>query len=280
MKEYKIEKKISKSNNSECFLVKNNKKVYCMKVVSYYQGEREDKNAIETEIKILRKLKNQNYIVNIKDCYFKRMKDKHFHYLVFEWCEMNLSQYLAKTTKNDSLPEIECQQIFKQILSGGKLCHVNLVTHQDLKLENVCINPKTKQIKIIDFGFANHCESEAQMRKIENHKGTPAYCAPEKFGLEKFDGRKADIFSIGVLFYKIISAEFPFGKYSSNLIQLIESICYEKPESLCCSRTLNDLIFKMIKKVPNERPFAITCLQHPWLSESDNNKPKKKGSFF
>ena len=170
-------KKVSEGSNSECYMVKDEKKKYCMKVITVDQKDEMKKKEIEKEIKILGMLKNHPYMVEISRSYCKRLKDKTQYFLVLEWAEMNLDQYLG-TTKKGCLGEFECKKIFKQILNAVNFCHLKMITHQDLKLENVCINPNTKKIKIVDFGFATISDSEMDIKAIDVYKGSPIYSPP------------------------------------------------------------------------------------------------------
>jgi serine/threonine protein kinase len=146
-------------------------------------------------------------------------------------------------------------------------------------LDNVCINPKTLKIKIIDFGFANLCQNEDEITKIEASKGSPLFSAPEKFQLKKIDGRKSDVWSIGVMLYKFISSDFPFGKFATNWSDLIKSIRHEKLRYLDShSHLLNDLLFQMLNKKPHKRPYAVYCLEHPWFRKIEILKKKKNSN--
>lgn len=66
----------------------------------------------------------------------------------------NLYQYIRKLPESRIKNENEVKIIFKKILESVKYMHENGVIHRDLKLENVLIDRKTKQTKLIDFGFA------------------------------------------------------------------------------------------------------------------------------
>lgn len=86
--------------------------------------------------------------------------------------------------------------------------------HRDLKLENILIskfNPIV--VKIIDFGFSERI-NRAQ---LTNGQGTAGYIAPELFDLAPYT-ENCDIFSLGIIFYIILTGIFPFrsNNYEGN----------------------------------------------------------------
>ena len=84
--------------------------------------------------------------------------------------------------------------------------HKNKITHRDLKLENILIN-KDFNLKIADFGFAYHGKN---ISCLTEYKGTKTYMAPEMLERKSYDGRKADIFSAGVIIFILVVGLFPF----------------------------------------------------------------------
>ena len=71
--------------------------------------------------------------------------------------------------------EREARRIFRQIVSAVDYCHSNCIIHRDLKPENVLLD-KERNVKIIDFGFANMFDPEAQLATF---CGSPYYASPE-----------------------------------------------------------------------------------------------------
>ena len=70
------------------------------------------------------------------------------------------------------------------------------VAHLDIKAANLLLDSKLN-LKLSDFGFAT-CEN---IEQLDEYAGTRPYMAPEIIEGEVFDGRKADIFSLGVLLF-------------------------------------------------------------------------------
>ena len=79
------------------------------------------------------------------------------------------------------------------------------VAHRDLKLENILVDNELN-IKIADFGFATF----KNVNKLESYSGTMTYMAPEIKESKQYDGKKTDMFSIGVILFIIVQGIFPF----------------------------------------------------------------------
>ena len=71
----------------------------------------------------------------------------------------NLYQYIRKMPESRIKNEEEVKIIFKKIVESVKYMHDQKVIHRDIKLENVLIDRKTQQTKLIDFGFAREVQS-------------------------------------------------------------------------------------------------------------------------
>ena len=101
------------------------------------------------------------------------MDNKHL-YLVFEFIDgIDLSDYI---TENIRVSEENTNIILSQICSTIEYLHSIHICHRDIKLDNIMINQKTLEIKLIDFGFATKCSDRTRLKgKI----GTPYYVAPE-----------------------------------------------------------------------------------------------------
>jgi serine/threonine protein kinase len=96
--------------------------------------------------------------------------------------------------------------VYRQLCSAIRYLHSNLIVHLDIKPENVLLDHNMKVI-LTDFGFAKHLNSPDEL--INDKKGTPYY-APIEIGKGMYSPFKADIWSLGVVFYMMIELKVPF----------------------------------------------------------------------
>jgi serine/threonine protein kinase len=92
------------------------------------------------------------------------------------------------------------------ILEAINYCHQTRICHRDIKPENILIN-ENDEIKIIDLGFAAIVRENE--KSLSEFKGTEKYMAPEIIKRQRYN-EKCDIWSIGVVFYVMLSFSFPF----------------------------------------------------------------------
>ncbi|MCL4789900.1 MAG: serine/threonine protein kinase, partial [Verrucomicrobia bacterium] len=134
------------------------------------------------------------------------------HYLIMEYVDgLNLRQ-LQQTGK---LPPREALQIIPQICEALQFAHDEGVVHRDIKPENVLLDKKGR-VKIADFGLARILGVEPESFRLTgagDYMGTPHYMAPEQIERPREVDHRADIYSLGVVFYEMLTGELPLGKF-------------------------------------------------------------------
>ena len=93
----------------------------------------------------------------------------------------------------------------------GRIQEKGLV-HRDINSANIIINPKTRQLQIIDFGTACNSNNETAINSsVDIIEGTPAYLSPEQTGrVNRAIDYRTDFYSLGITFYELISGAPPF----------------------------------------------------------------------
>jgi tetratricopeptide (TPR) repeat protein/TolB-like protein len=145
-------------------------------------------------------------------------------FLVMEYIEgENLRQRLRRPMTLDQFFDIATQCAEALIAA-----HERGVVHCDIKPENVMLTT-TGQVKILDFGVAKHLPRSDQSSTVDRAGttgGTPAYMSPEVL-LENIPDARADIFSLGIVFYEMLTGNHPF--LAASFVATTDRIRYETP---------------------------------------------------
>lgn len=123
---------------------------------------------------------------------------------------------LRQLEKSARLSPREALQIIPQICDALQYAHDEGVVHRDIKPENVLVDRKGR-VKIADFGLAKMLDPgvESLRLTVEGQvMGTPHYMAPEQVERPLAVDHRADIYSLGVVFYEMLTGELPLGKFS------------------------------------------------------------------
>ena len=218
------------------------------------------KKCVYKEIEILKRVKHKNIVKLIEVIHSEKQI-----LIIQEYIKgISLRDYYNKEIKNQKgISEHKSKifkKIFRQIFDAMNYLHCNHMAHRDIKLENILMT-KEYEIKIIDFGFG--------MLNPENKTqyffcGTPNYMPPEIIEKKGYSGQKADLWSLGILLYKIYCANFPFkGKNEKELYQSIKknqyTIMYYVPENV------KKIIKGLIEYEPNRRMSCKEILKSEWL---------------
>lgn len=152
-------------------------------------------------------------------------------------------------------------------------CHNQGVAHRDLKAENILVGKD--RLKIIDFAFATKVDPG---RKVDTYCGTPSYMGPEIFSKQPHCPKKADVWALGVLAYRLFVGELPFiCKYrittAENKADKLEVKVREEefPRAKLDNASVGFISFleKCLEKDPKLRPSMMEILQDQWLREKD-----------
>ena len=289
---YYLLSKIGSGATSVVYLTEDitNKKKYATKIMKRdidideeedeveEENKKEEKNDIlKRESEILSLIHHEN-IVNLIDygegsIKKKKSSSKNYPYLTLEYAEKGeLFNYIYFPKKgfNEDFSKI----IFKGIIKGIKACHENNIVHGDLKLENILLDDKFNP-KIADFGYATYIKDNI---KLKNIVGTLEYQAPEILLKKPYDGKKKDIFSLGVLLFLLVTGikpfEVPFGKdklykyiLKKQYSEYWKQIKNNDVEVDELSNEFKLLFIKMIQFNPNDRISLDEIINNKWFDD-------------
>lgn len=229
-----------------------------------------DRAQVEREVSILQSLKHPN-IVALKDLFESREEVA----LILELVTGGeLFDFIAE---KDELLESEAILFMRQILKGLAYMHSQSIGHFDLKPENIMLSEKVSQpnIKLIDFGLAHRLELGQEYRSTS---GTPQYIAPEVIKNEPLS-TAADMWSIGVITYILLSGLSPFQGYTDeetlkNVIELQYE--FEEGPFKTTSDMAKGFIHNLLVLSPGDRMTADECLLHPWIQPITRKQAAKR----
>ncbi len=141
-------------------------------------------------------------------------------------------------------------KIVFQVCSALSYAHKHNIVHRDIKPANIMVL-ENFHITVMDFGIA-HFES-SNLTQTGIAMGTPNYISPEQLKGEPVTS-SSDIFSLGVVFYEILTGKKPFvGENISNLILKITTEDPPAPSSL--DEKIPPMLDLIVKKALNKNPY-------------------------
>jgi serine/threonine protein kinase len=143
------------------------------------------------------------------------------HYLVMEFVD---GTNLREVEHAGRLSPEQALAIVPQICAALQFAHDEGVVHRDIKPENILLD-KRGRVKITDFGIAKIMGLESGPAALTGARdviGTPHYMAPEQVEKPRTVDHRADIYSLGVVFYEMLTGELPLGKFQppSHKVQI------------------------------------------------------------
>ena len=218
------------------------------------------KRCVYREIEILKRINHEN----VAKLYDVITTDKKILLLQELVSGISLREYYNNEIRNQKgISEHKAKifkKIFKQIFDAMNYIHKRNIAHRDVKLENILMT-KNYEIKIIDFGFGMY---NPDNKPQSFFCGTPNYMAPEIVLKKPYNGQMADLWSLGVLVYKLFCADFPFkGKNEKDLYKSIQ-----KGKFRIASYTpdyARKIIVSMIDLNPRKRLSCEDVLKSEWF---------------
>ncbi|XP_056119577.1 serine/threonine-protein kinase pim-2-like [Rhinichthys klamathensis goyatoka] len=151
------------------------------------------------------------------------------------------------------MKESTARVVMRQVVTAARICSERGIFHSDIKLENLLINRNTLQVKLIDFGCSRRLTKSPYLK----FSGTKVYCPPEFVNHQRYHGKPATVYSLGVLMCKMLSGKYP----RNNLPQMFAEPWYIEDISKEC----RDLISSGMERDPAKRIDLKKILLHDWF---------------
>ena len=293
---YIIIKKIGSGGFAKTYLVSDLKgqKDYAAKIL-FENSSQDDTTDFFNEINILIRLKelpnNIIYITQYQDSGTGNVvkgKDisENRHYLIMNYLSKgNLFKYLDKT--KEGFEEKHAKIIFYKILEAIQFLHNSDICHLDINLSNILLDEQYNPI-VTDFGLSVEMvktNNEYELINDEMIRGTTGYISPDMiYGDNGYNGIKADIFSLGVVLFYLVTKKLCFistriseykafrliflKKYDEYLKYFANNNINIKHHIFSLSKNFIDLFFKLVAFEETLRPNSIKeIFEHPWFDE-------------
>ena len=187
------------------------------------------------EARVLARLNHPN-IVTIHDF----GQSARFFYLLMEFVDgVNLRQAMraGRFTPEQALG------LVPKICDALQYAHGEGVLHRDIKPDNILLDTKGR-VKIADFGIAKlagETELPSMLTRSGMHLGTPAYMAPEQMENPGEVDHRADIYSLGVVLYEMLTGELPLGRFAAP------------SEKSAVDERIDEIVFRTLEKERDRR---------------------------
>lgn len=178
-------------------------------------------------------------------------EDDGLYYIVMEYIEGKTLKQLIK--KRGSLTLSEAIDIMLQLTDGISHAHDSYIIHRDLKPQNIMIR-EDGSIKITDFGIAMALNS-TQLTQTNSVMGSVHYLPPEQAS-GKGSTIRSDIYSMGILFYELLTGQLPFkgdNAVEIALKQMRDDIPSIRKKNPAIPQSVENVILKATAKNPKNR---------------------------
>ncbi len=163
-----------------------------------------------------------------------------YYYLIMELVDgVNLREAIL----SGSVTPSEALAIVPKICDALQYAHDEGIIHRDIKPENILIGQRG-QVTIADFGLAKLLgTTDHSFTLTGTHQvlGTRNYMAPEQIEKPQTVDHRADIYSLGVVFYELLTGELPLGRFSLP------------SEKASINRQLDEVVLRTLEKEPDRR---------------------------
>ena len=146
---------------------------------------------------------------------------------------------LDRSAHPRALPLEQCLTLLHQILQGMKAAHAHGLVHRDIKPSNILLSD-AGEVRIADFGIAKEPDTQISVSRVA--MGSRNYMAPEQRESAKHVDRRADIYSIGVLAYRMLTGKLPTGRYADPEVVVPQ-----------LGKALNEVILKAFEEDKDKR---------------------------
>jgi serine/threonine protein kinase len=255
---YEYLKTLGSGSSSTVVLVRHaaTSKLYALKIVPrHFLVENNLLENFDWELRVFESLNHPNIC-----CFHEVLYLRETICIAMEFCSHG--DLCAMIARQGAQHEAMARGWFGQLVDAVRYLHSRNICHRDLKLENLLID-ESMNLKLCDFGFS-HIQTGNSL--LKTRCGSPAYIAPELLQKGDYDGRRSDVWSLGVVLYAMCTGAMPWS--NDNQIALAAKI-REQPISYptCFARPLRTLLEGMLERDPLKRYTIDQIAAAEWLAQ-------------
>lgn len=206
-----------------------------------------------------------------------------YHYFAMQYVEGEALAARLRGQKRLSLAET--LDVVGQCLAGLQAAHNEGLVHRDIKPGNILIERDTHRVVLVDFGLVRVLDDISRITSAGTVLGTVDYISPEQARGEKVDAR-ADLYSIGILMYQLLSGELPFSAETPTGMMYQHTHSRARPLSELAPEVpleLEAVVRRLMAKEPGDRYQtaaealeALRTLQRSIDRPAPHGRPKRR----
>ena len=259
-KKYKVSTLLGTGGNGSVYLCQeiNTRISRAVKIVSQSVKQtfcRIRKRMVPCEVALWEPLTHEN-TVQLVEVFAD--EDNKTWYMVMEYLD-SFQELFSYVNTHGSISTRDSSRVIQQLVGVVSHLHHLGVDHRDIKDENILYHPKTKQIKLIDFGSATLLSPHP----YTSLRGTDIYIPPEFYLHGKYHADAAAVWSVGCLSFILLRGDNPFK--SPESVRNFSSMGDFKDDSLLVETKRVDFIKQCLQPVVEKRMKLSELLKHPWL---------------